>query len=162
MFGMLSIPNRERTLILISESRDGEMIARAMTGLGFCVARGSIAHGAFRAAKTMLANLRTGKNVVITVDGPRGPAFEVKPAVLRLAQTSQVPIIPMVSDARIKKHFKSWDNFMFPHFFSPIVCIYGDPINVTPESSIEDQLGSLASVMAKLRTDARTWADGAR
>jgi len=162
MFGMLSIPNRERTLILISESRDGEMIARAMTSLGFCVARGSIAHGAFRAAKTMLANLRAGKNVVITVDGPRGPALEVKPAVIRLAQTSQVPIIPMVSDARRKKHYKSWDSFMFPHFFNQTLCIYGEPIHVPPEASIEDQAAALGTVMEKLRSDAKMWADGVR
>jgi hypothetical protein len=157
---MLSIPNRERTLILISESRDGEMIARAMTGLGFRVARGSSKQGAFRAAKTMLANLRTGKNVVFMVDGPRGPSLAVKPAVIRLAQTSQVPIIPMAADARHKKYFRSWDTFMLPHFFSQTLCIYGDPFFVPPESSVEDQVSALSEIMRKMRAEARQWAEG--
>ena len=75
MAGLLHLPGRERTSILISNSRDGEMVARSMLAQGFLVSRGSPTHGALQAAKSMLKLLATGKNVVVTVDGPRGPAM---------------------------------------------------------------------------------------
>lgn len=130
MAALLDLKRREKTSVLISNSRDGEMVARALLGLKFKVSRGSPKHGALQAAKSMLAALHSGLDVVVTVDGPQGPAMEVKPAVIRLAQTSGTPIIPIVMDASFKLHMKSWDSFMYPNHFSRVYTIYGAPLMV--------------------------------
>jgi lysophospholipid acyltransferase (LPLAT)-like uncharacterized protein len=155
MAGILSIPDRQNTSILISNSRDGEMVARAMLRQGFLVSRGSPAHGALQATKSMLRNLRSGINVVVTVDGPRGPAMTVKPAVIRLAQVSQVPIVPMVADAKHVRVFGSWDSFLFPHFFTSMTSFYGEPLVVAPDSSIEELQAELDRRMVDLTNLAR-------
>ncbi|HEY9758698.1 MAG TPA: lysophospholipid acyltransferase family protein [Oculatellaceae cyanobacterium] len=130
MGALLDLKRREKTSVLISNSRDGEMVAKALLGLKFKVSRGSPKHGALQAAKSMLAALHSGLDVVVTVDGPQGPAMEVKPAVIRLAQTSGTPIIPIVMDASFKLHMNSWDDFMYPSHFSRVYTIYGAPLMV--------------------------------
>ena len=79
MVGFLRlIERRDRMRLLVSQSRDGEIIATALTGLGFEVARGSSGRGAVQGAKQLLKAARAGRSVVLMVDGPRGPIFEVK------------------------------------------------------------------------------------
>lgn len=161
MAGLLHLPGRERTSILISNSRDGEMVARAMLSQGFLVSRGSPTHGALQAAKSMLKLLSTGKNVVVTVDGPRGPAMEMKPAVIRLAQKSGCPIIPVLMDAKHVKIMGSWDHFMFPHFFTHMRCFYGEPMTVPRSSSdeaIEQYRVELDLRMQEMTAKADAWA----
>jgi lysophospholipid acyltransferase (LPLAT)-like uncharacterized protein len=164
MAGILSIPDREKTSILISNSTDGEMVARAMLGQGFLVSRGSPTHGARQAGKDMLKRLSAGCNVVVTVDGPRGPAMEMKPAVIRLAQTSGVKIIPMVMDAKHVKNLGSWDKFRFPHFFTSMKCFYGEPFVAPRDGNLEELIAQLDERMKTLDARAANWArtgDGA-
>ena len=162
MAGLLALPNRGKTSILISNSRDGETIARAMISQGFLVTRGSATNGALQAAKDMLTLLRSGKSVVVTVDGPRGPALELKPAVIRLAQKSGVPIVPMVADAKHVKIWHSWDRFLFPHFFTSMKCFYGEPFDVNqqmPTSTTEQQQAELHNRMQALLERAEAWSE---
>jgi lysophospholipid acyltransferase (LPLAT)-like uncharacterized protein len=162
MAGLLALPGRDKTSILISNSRDGETIARAMIAQGFLVTRGSATHGALKAAKDMLRILRSGKNVVVTVDGPRGPAMQVKPAVIRLAQKSKAPIIPMVTDAKHVKVWGSWDHFLFPHFFTTMKCFYGEPLDVTKvpaDVSTEQLQAELDNRMRAMAERAATWSE---
>ena len=157
MGGILSIPNRAKTTILISQSRDGEMVARAMTGQGFLVARGSPAKGAMFAAKTMLNQARKGNSVVMTVDGPRGPAFEVKVSVIRLAQVSRLPIIPIMCDSLNCKRLPSWDSFMYPHFFTTMLCMYDAPITIAKDADADQSAASLQLLMNGLRAKSDEW-----
>jgi lysophospholipid acyltransferase (LPLAT)-like uncharacterized protein len=158
MAGILSIPDRAKTSILISNSTDGEMVARAMIKQGFLVSRGSPTHGALRAGKDMLRTLKAGNNVVVTVDGPRGPAMEMKPAVISLAQRSQAPIVPLMMDAKHVRNFGSWDRFKFPHFFTSVRCFYGEPFVVPADTSIETSRAELDQQMCRLREIGEQWA----
>jgi lysophospholipid acyltransferase (LPLAT)-like uncharacterized protein len=158
MAGILSIPDREKTSILISQSTDGEMVARAMLGQGFLVSRGSPTHGARQAGKDMLKRLAAGCNVVVTVDGPRGPVMEMKPAVIRLAQTSGAKIIPMVMNAKHVKILNSWDKFMFPHFFTSMKCFYGEPYEAPRHGDLEQMISQLDERMKALREKGSNWA----
>ena len=157
MGALLDIKKKERTSVLVSNSRDGEMVARALLGLKFKVSRGSPKHGALQAAKSMLAALHSGLDVVVTVDGPGGPAWEVKPAVIRLAQTSGTPIVPLVMDAAWKIHMNSWDSFMYPHLFSRVFTIYGAPLEIAKgrdETAGEEYRVELQKRMDKMVLDA--------
>ena len=72
----------EGVIVLISEHRDGEIVARAATSLGFGLIRGSSTRGADRALISLGRELQAGKEVAITPDGPKGPSQKYAPGAL--------------------------------------------------------------------------------
>ena len=77
----------EGVLVLISEHRDGELVARTAQSLGYGLIRGSSTRGAERALISLVRELQAGHEVAITPDGPRGPArdFRIRGARRRTA-----------------------------------------------------------------------------
>ena len=63
---------------LVSESGDGEFLARAIARMGFRVSRGSDTHGSLN-VRHLVQTLKEGGTVGVALDGPRGPALQVKP-----------------------------------------------------------------------------------
>jgi lysophospholipid acyltransferase (LPLAT)-like uncharacterized protein len=155
MVGFLElIERRERMRLLISQSRDGEIIARALTNLGYEVARGSSGKGAVAGAKQLLKAAREGRSVCLMVDGPRGPVFEVKSGAIRMAAMSGLPIIPCVCSARHWTKMWGWDSFMCSHWGGPKNYVYGDAIEVpkrADEETIESYRQELDRSMTRLR-----------
>lgn len=138
MVGALGIKPRKRMTILISQSRDGEMIARGAKGLGFSTARGSSKLGAVRGALELVDAVKDGQDLAFMVDGPRGPKFSVKSGIIRMAEITQIPILPFVCSARSTWWMPSWDRFMAPWWSTPIVYIFGEPLHV-PKGADEDE-----------------------
>ncbi|NUQ20608.1 MAG: DUF374 domain-containing protein, partial [Gemmatimonadaceae bacterium] len=87
----------EGVAVLISEHRDGEMIARAAAGLGFETVRGSTSRGAARALIGLVRTLNDGRDVAVTPDGPRGPAKSFAPGALVAAQRTGAAIVPVIA-----------------------------------------------------------------
>jgi len=81
--------------ILISQHQDGEIIARIMAKLGHAAVRGSSTRGGVSALREMIRIGRSGQDVVVTPDGPKGPAQIVKIGVIQLARASRLPIVPL-------------------------------------------------------------------
>jgi len=120
--------------ILISQHREGEYITRIAERLGFQVVRGSATRGATRAFKQLIRSLRNGRNVVITPDGPRGPAQRVKSGVIDLSRLTGMPILPVAFGAWPRTVLKSWDQFVVPHPFGRGVYVWGEPIYVPADA----------------------------
>ena len=118
---------REGITVMISEHRDGEIIARLVESWGYRTVRGSTSRGAGRALLGMVRELQSGKEFAITPDGPRGPAGEAAPGVLLASQRAQVPIVTMRSEVSRTWRLGSWDRFMIPKPFARVRVIYGDP-----------------------------------
>ena len=138
---LLWFHRNEGVLVLISEHRDGELVARAATSLGFGLIRGSTTRGADRALISMARELQAGREVAITPDGPRGPAKRFAPGALIAAQRSDSFIVPVAAVADRAWHLKSWDRFMIPKPFARITVAYGDPAKVmasTPREAAEE------------------------
>lgn len=97
----------------ISESGDGEIFATLAQQFGYIVTRGSSSHGASN-IRHILDALQQGHFAGMALDGPRGPALQIKPGSLWLFQKSNRPLW-MVS-ARYGAHFtlKTWDKFILP------------------------------------------------
>ena len=72
----------EGVMVLISEHRDGELVARTAESLGYGLIRGSTTRGADRALISLVRELQSGHEVAITPDGPRGPAGTFAPGAL--------------------------------------------------------------------------------
>lgn len=158
MVGALGLKPRSRLKILMSPSRDGEMIARAGVRLGFSIARGSSKQGAVKGALELMSAVKEGKDLVFMVDGPRGPRFEVKPGIIRMAEMTQAPIIPFVCNSRAAWWMGSWDRFMAPSWGTPIVYIYGEPLSV-PEGVSDEVQARLAAELARRMEHIRNHAD---
>jgi lysophospholipid acyltransferase (LPLAT)-like uncharacterized protein len=120
----------EGVSILISEHRDGELIARTAQWLGYGLIRGSTTRGAERALLSLVRELESGREVAITPDGPRGPARRFAPGALIAAQRSGAPILPVAASANRAWRLGSWDRFVIPKPFARITIAYGDPTTV--------------------------------
>jgi len=117
-----------RIAVLVSRSRDGEVITRVLERFGHEVCRGSSSRDGSKGFQSLLQALRRGKSLALTVDGPRGPRERVKPGVAALAKAAGRPIVPVAYDATRKHVFQSWDRFLFPYPFSRIRVVFGEPI----------------------------------
>lgn len=159
MVGLLdALYERRRMTILISKSRDGEMIARIVMALGFSVARGSPGRGAIEGTRQLLRAGREGKYLAVTVDGPRGPIYEVKSGIIRLAQISGMPILPFVCRAKCTFWMWGWDKFMAPLWATPMIYVYGDPIEV-PQELTEEEAEKLRLLLQSRMESLRLQAD---
>lgn len=130
MVQLLALRPRSKMTILVSNSRDGEMIARAARDLGFSIVRGSPAHGGTRGALELVSASKEGKSLLFTVDGPRGPIYSVNDSIMRLAEMTGLPIVPSVCHGRVLWYFNTWDCYMGPWWHTPVVCLFADPIYV--------------------------------
>jgi len=133
---------------IVSKSKDGELIAKALDVLGYNLARGSSSRGGAQALLQMLKNKDYNKGFVVTVDGPRGPCYKVKDGVVFLALKSGLPIIPV--SYKISKSFtiNSWDKFIIPFPFSSAQIIFGEPFFVKEDM---DLLASKEIIEKKLK-----------
>jgi lysophospholipid acyltransferase (LPLAT)-like uncharacterized protein len=115
---------------LISENFDGEWIARVSAHFGFDSVRGSSSRGGARAMARSRRLLAEGRNLFITVDGPRGPAREVQPGAVWLASVSGCPIVPVRFEADRYRLTRSWDAHQIPSPGATITVAFGEPIYV--------------------------------
>lgn len=126
----------QRAYALVSRHRDGEYLARILHYLGSRTIRGSTSHGGGKALLLMARKLREGFDGAFTPDGPKGPIYKAKPGVIRLAQKTQMPIIPLSSNANKKKvYLDDWSKFILPRPFGRGIIIYGEPIKVPLKAS---------------------------
>ena len=123
--------------ILISPSKDGELIARTMRYFGQDAVRGSSSRGGRAAFKEMLQLAEEKVDLVFTPDGPKGPRHELKDGVVQLARMTGRAVVPMAFACSAGHRFKSWDRFLFPYPFSRGVYSFGEPVSFTKEEGVE-------------------------
>jgi lysophospholipid acyltransferase (LPLAT)-like uncharacterized protein len=141
--------------ILISASRDGELIARAMAYMGQKAVRGSSSRGGSAAFKQMLRLAREPYDLVITPDGPRGPRHEIKEGVVHLARLSKRAVVPMSMACSRGHRFASWDRFQLPYPFGRLVFVYGEPLYFSADESTHDFHLRLSAAMDACTIQAR-------
>ena len=124
----------EGVLVVISEHKDGELVARAATSLGFGLIRGSSTRGADRALISMSRELEAGREVAITPDGPKGPSQKFAPGALVAAQRSGSFIVPIGVTADRAGRLRSWDRVMIPKPIARVTIAYGEPTKVAATS----------------------------
>ena len=155
LIGGFSTASRNRMAVMASRSRDGELLMRILTWMGFRVVRGSSTRGGAGGLKGLIDAVNKERcHASLAVDGPRGPIYRVKPGILKLAQETGRPLVLGAASARRRFIFKkAWNRCYLPFPFSKCVIIYGEPIEVPATLSdesfealrlrLEDQLLSL-------------------
>ena len=123
--------------VLISQHRDGELIARTVHQFGVHTVRGSTTRGGSKALRELLLALKNGSNVAITPDGPRGPCMRAQSGIILLARLSGAPIVPSTYSVSRRKLASSWDRFIIALPFSRGLYLWGAPIHVARDADDE-------------------------
>jgi lysophospholipid acyltransferase (LPLAT)-like uncharacterized protein len=140
--GMMMLPYhfRDRTggVVMVSRSRDGDIIADTVDRFGMRAVRGSSGRGGRDALDAMIDALRHDDvSAGVIVDGPRGPALEAKAGALVMARATGLPIVPGTWWARPLVRVRSWDRTIVPLPFSRIVFAFAPPLFVAADASDE-------------------------
>ena len=112
---------------IVSEHRDGEMIAKIVSLFGGGTIRGSSTRGGIKALKQSFKTLQNGRNLAITPDGPKGPRHSVADGIVMISQKKNVPIVTFNCKPTEYWQFKSWDRFVIPKPFSTLDFYIGEP-----------------------------------
>jgi lysophospholipid acyltransferase (LPLAT)-like uncharacterized protein len=148
---------RHNVHVMISASRDGELIARITQHLGYTPVRGSTSKGSLAATRKLVASLRAGERTAITPDGPRGPRRRTQPGVVAVSRLSGRPFVAIGIGVERCWRMRSWDRFAIPKPFSRVHFAYGDPIWVPREGGSDaDYLASMQREMDRVTEIAET------
>jgi hypothetical protein len=121
--------NRFRDIaVLISTHRDGEYLSRVIKPLGYKIIRGGSDDGGAKGILQLL-KLKT-KGIAIAPDGPKGPVKQAKYGILKIAQLTGLPIVPVGVGMSNPVLLGSWDRFKIPLPFSKCTIYWGKPISV--------------------------------
>jgi len=126
---------KTRSAMLISLSKDGEPVAKAIKHLGLEAVRGSSTHkrkkrdkGGMKALAEALRILKDGGGICITPDGPRGPAQIAQNGPIIMAQRSDAPILPYAIVSAPRRRLSTWDRFRIPYPFSRGALVFGEAV----------------------------------
>ncbi len=114
--------------VLISQHQDGEIIARIISRFGHRAVRGSSTRGGALALRELIRLGRSGADLVVTPDGPKGPRQVAKLGVVQLAKATGLPIVPLAFSCSKKNSSRagigSWS-----HSHGPVVSTCGAPLS---------------------------------
>jgi lysophospholipid acyltransferase (LPLAT)-like uncharacterized protein len=127
-------PGIPKAKMLISQSREGGIVAHTSRTVGAEVIRGSAAKrgqqkGGVEAMRAMARHIEGGGVIAMTPDGPRGPRMRVKRGPIQLAKLAGAPLIGVTWSTSNRIVFDSWDRFILPLPFGRGALIWTDPID---------------------------------
>jgi len=132
--------NLDNKLIMISQSTDGEITARVAKKFAYRPVRGSSSKGGSKALEEMIALMKSDSRFICgtPMDGPRGPARQLKKGLLVVAKETNAVFVPMAcSGTKLITLSKAWDKTILPYPFSEMVVGFGVPqkipVNQSPE-----------------------------
>jgi len=126
------------------------LIAAVAERSGWHTVRGSSSNGGKQALKQMVEHLKKSGLAGHILDGPRGPAGEVKPGIISMAHSAEAAIVPFYTNANRSWFFKSWDDFFLPKPFARVTISFGEPIildKTEDEGVFETQRSYLEKLM---------------
>lgn len=141
--------------VLISKSKDGDLIDRVVHAFGNRSIRGSTSRGGPSALKAMIRVARQNSRLAFTPDGPRGPAFQVQPGIIAAASACGIPIVPVHYESTRQKIARSWDSHRVPLPFGTLIHSWGDPIEIARDLSEEQFEAERGRVEAALLENMR-------
>lgn len=154
LLGAIALHTSKNIGALISQSRDGELIARTVSRLGYAPLRGSTSRGSSGVLRAAMAHLEGGFDVVFTVDGPRGPRYVVQQGAAFAARNAGVPVLPVGIGATPKFVLRSWDRFQIPLPFSRVQVVYGEPLTFARDESIDQVKRRIGEALTRVTEEA--------
>jgi lysophospholipid acyltransferase (LPLAT)-like uncharacterized protein len=129
-----------RCSILISQSFDGELIARTLGLLGYYSVRGSSSRGGAAGLLALQGVIERGLPVVFTADGPRGPIYQTKIGPVKLAQMTGEAMGSFYLLPERAWVMRSWDQFLIPKPFSRVAVSWARKVAAPPAGADAEML----------------------
>ena len=128
-----------RASILVSLSRDGQVMEELLKGFGFDIIHGSSSKGGTQAIRELRKQLGGGRTVCLSPDGPRGPNHSVAKGVPYLGRATGAPILPVGIAPSRAWRLNNWDRYTIPKPFAKVVAYVGAPLRVERRSDESDE-----------------------
>lgn len=128
-------PDKPEIRVLVSQSRDGEFIARVIARLGLPSIRGSSLKktdtaknkGGEQAFRDMVKWVKDGGAMAITPDGPRGPVEVLQKGAVALARVSGAPVLFVGVAIKPCLRLGTWDRTIIPLPFARAAMVWDGP-----------------------------------
>ncbi len=146
------VGNHRHAVVLTSASKDGAVLESAVGSFGLGAVRGSSSRRAVAGLIGLRQAMRAGHDTCITPDGPKGPRHVCQPGILKLAQTTGAPIVPIRCAFSSMRRLETWDRFIIPLPFSSVRLAFGEPIRVpadVDEAGFEEARKGLESELCR-------------
>jgi len=105
---------------IVSSHFDGTLIAKTLEFLKIHPLRGSSRKGAKQVLLQAFKSIKSGEEILITPDGPKGPRHTMSDGAVGIALKSKLPIFVMNFKADRYWQLRSWDAFVIPKPFAKI------------------------------------------
>lgn len=129
-YGYYKLRKTPNLKVLISEHFDGKIIAKTNEYFGLDTLHGSSTRGGVKVLLNGIKALKSGIDVGITPDGPKGPRHSVSDGVVVMAQKTGAKVIVLNYNAKEYWQFKSWDKFIVPKPFTSLDFYASEPIDL--------------------------------
>lgn len=151
---MLYISWKYKTMTMVSDSKDGQLVAQVVEALGSVTARGSSRNNPIKALKSFLRIMKKGEYWgSIAVDGPKGPSRKAKSGIIESARMLNCPVFSItLAYSSYWTLDKSWDQTRIAKPFSKAVYRIGPGLStVSKEQDPKDTalLESLEKSMSR-------------
>lgn len=150
--------HQTKRAVLVSSSKDGEILSAWLEKMGYTVIRGSSRHNNVRALAQMMRAVKEGYTIGYGIDGPIGPIYQVKPGMTHMAKKLGVAIIP-IGSAFSRKWIvkKAWDHYEIPKPFAKAILYIGKPMIIDQEADLEQCNQLLATRIHEAETKASAY-----
>ncbi|MEE2757870.1 MAG: lysophospholipid acyltransferase family protein [Myxococcota bacterium] len=156
---LLAVRPSMESVAPVSLSRDGTLQANILRRFGVTSVRGSSSRGGLSVLRNLLRELKTGRSLLVAVDGPRGPRHKAKPGAQYLARKAGVPLWCISAFApRALRLRKSWDRFLIPLPFSKIYVCVSEPHDFNGAGPQELAVADIERSLHRLKETAKAYA----
>jgi len=136
-------------VVLISPSRDGRLLAAALTHFGVDHVFGTSSARGISGAREFIGRIVSGDIGAIAVDGPSGPCCKAKPGLLEIAALADAQIFLASTSARHGVTLPSWDRSHLPVPFGTVE-IKSQPFIPEAGAGLDRQLAAMQSDLLAL------------
>jgi hypothetical protein len=150
-------PPQKKGVVLVSPSRDGDLLLPFFEKTPLKVVRGSSRRGGVPSLRALWKNVQEGFSLTIAVDGPLGPPGKVKPALVRFVRALQLPVVPVTYTSLWGISLPTWDRFYLPAPFSPALLLFGVPFSLSRDGSLEKEVRKVENALLLLREEEERW-----
>ena len=124
--------------VMSSNSYDGEYMGRIIRRFGFVAVKGSSSRNAVRALLGLRRALKEGWSVAFSIDGPRGPRYQVKPGPVTLGRSTGAPLCTFHIAVEKAWVLNTWDRLIIPKPFSRVMLRLGKLIHIPADATGAD------------------------
>lgn len=137
---------------LTSHSKDGDVLATLLSTWNYTVLRGSSSKGGAEVLEQIISTAKE-QTVIITPDGPRGPAYVPKAGAFVAAQRSETMLYPCRVHLQKAYFLQSWDSFAIPFPFSQCTVEFLEPIHIAKEADRETITALMEETAKKMNSN---------